>query len=310
MKRPFVSIIIPTYNRPHQLVVCLQSLAQLNYPRDRYEVIVVDDGSAVNLPPVIARFYDRFEITVLTQSHAGPATARNTGAARARGSILAFTGDDCTPAPDWLKAVEARCAEAPDCALGGKVLNPLLDNSYSIATQLLVEYLYSYYNAHPDEARFFTPNNLALPAERFQKMGGFDPAFVMGTGEDRDFCDRWLRHGYRMVYAPEVVVYHTHELTLRSFWWQHFRYGCGSLRYRVKRAQRQMGHIELEPLRFYVDLLRYPFSRLRLRNRFWLVGLLGVSQVANATGFLWERVKWRPRFGKRGVSSNRHETVA
>ena len=202
LRRPFFSVIIPTYNRPHQLVVCLQSLAQLNYSRDRYEVIVVDDGSAVSPQHVIALFRDRFEIAILTQSHAGPATARNAGAARARGDFLAFTGDDCTPTPDWLQALEARCAKVPDCALGGKVLNALLDNSYSIATHLLVEYLYSYYNAHPDDARFFTPNNLALPADRFQKMGGFDPSFVMGTGEDRDFCDRWLRHGYRMVIRP------------------------------------------------------------------------------------------------------------
>ena len=86
------------------------------------------------------------------------------------------------------------------------------------------------------------------------------------------------------------MVYHTHELTLRTFWRQHFRYGCGSLRYHAKRAQRQVEHIELEPLRFYIDLLRYPFSRLRLRNRVRLVGLLGVSQVANAAGFLWERL--------------------
>ncbi len=253
-------------------------------------------------------FRDRLDVTLVTQPHAGPGSARNAGAARARGGFLAFTGDDCTPTPDWLQALSAHCAKAPDCALGGKVLNALPDNCYSIATHLLVDYMYSYYNAHPNQARFFTPNNLALPAECFHEVGGFDPSFVMGTGEDRDFCDRWLRHGYRMIYAPQLVVYHAHELTLRTFWRQHFNYGCGTLCYRVKRAQREAGHIELEPLRFYINLLCYPFSRLRLWNGLRVAGLLGVSQVANAAGFFWEKLNG-DRSARRDARSKWRKTV-
>jgi glycosyltransferase involved in cell wall biosynthesis len=45
---PLFSVIIPTYNRPERLSVCLESLARLNYPPDRYEVVVVDDGSEIS----------------------------------------------------------------------------------------------------------------------------------------------------------------------------------------------------------------------------------------------------------------------
>jgi GT2 family glycosyltransferase len=48
------------------------------------------------------------------------------------------------------------------------------------------------------------------------------------AGEDREFCDRWLRHGYRMAYVPKATVYHAHELTFCTFWRQHFGYGRGA----------------------------------------------------------------------------------
>ncbi len=287
-QRPFFSIIVPTYNRPKQLTACLQSLARLQYPRDRFEVIVVDDGSAVPLEAVVALANPQLEVTLLRQPHAGPAAARNAGAARAKGEFLAYTGDDCTPAPDWLQTLAARFATATDCAVGGRILNALHDNPYATASHLLIDYLYSYYNACPGQACFFTPNNLTLPKDRFRVIGGFDASFVRGTGEDREFCDRWLRHGYRMLYSPEVLVFHAHTLTFRTFWRQHFNYGCGSLRYRLTRAQRDSGRIKLEPFWFYVNLLRYPLSGVREKKRLRLVVLLGVSQVANAAGFFWE----------------------
>jgi len=301
-RQPFFSIIVPTYNRPQQLAACLQSLYRMDYPRDRYEVIVVDDGGPASTGNESALFRDGFDLTLVTQSHAGPGAARNTGAARARGDFLAFTGDDCTPASDWLQALAARCAKAPNCAHGGKIANALTHNAYSVATHLLVDYMYSYYNADPDRARFFTPNNLVLPTQFFHQVGGFDPSFVSGAGEDRDFCDRWLRRGYCMVYAPEVVVYHAHALTLRTFWRLHCNYGRGSRRYRVKCAQRKGTDMELEPLRFYINLLRYPFSRPRLRKKLRLVGLLGVAQAANAAGFFRRPIEGRARYVERGES--------
>lgn len=96
-EQPFFSIIIPTYNRPERLATCIQSLAHLDYSRDRFEVIVVDDGSPMPLEPVVAPFQNKFDVTLIKQPNAGPATARNTGAARASGQFLVFTDDDCMP---------------------------------------------------------------------------------------------------------------------------------------------------------------------------------------------------------------------
>lgn len=115
-----------------------------------------------------------------------------------------------------------------DCMVGGRTFNALPENPYSAASQLLVDYLYTYYNADPERAGFFTANNLALPAESFRAIGGFDSTFPYAAAEDREFCDHWLHHGHRMRYAPEAVVYHAHALTLRTFWRQHCTDGRGA----------------------------------------------------------------------------------
>ncbi len=284
------SIIVPTYARPGQLAACLQSLARLDYPRDRFEVIVVDDGSETPPEAVVGSFRDRLDAALLTQPHAGPAAARNTGGARAKGEVLVFTDDDCAPAADWLQALARRFATAPDHAISGRTLNAIPENPYSAAHLLLIDYLYTYYNADPNQARFLTSSNLAVPAGRFHAIGGFDTTFPIAGGEDREFCNRWLQHGYRMTYAPEVLIYHADTLTFRTFWRQQFNYGRGAFRFHRARARRSQGRIRLEPLSFYLNLLRYPFSHGWSRRVLLLAALLVVSQVATGAGFLWEGV--------------------
>ena len=287
-KPPFFSIIIPTYNRPGQLAACLQSMCRLDYPRDRFEVIVIDDGSERTPDNVVGRFRSEIDVGLVKQAHGGPAAARNTGAGAAKGQYLAFTGDDCSPAHDWLRALAARVEREPECALGGSLVNGLSGNACSTATHLLIRYLYSYYNGRPDSARFFTPNNLTIPSKRFSSIGGFDPSFDLGAGEDREFCDRWLRRGYRMVYAADAVVSHNHALTFREFLQLHSNYGRGTRRYREMIAQRDGDRIQFEPLRFYLDLVRYPLAEATDNGQFRLAALLGISQIANAVGYFTE----------------------
>jgi GT2 family glycosyltransferase len=287
---PVFSIIIPTYDRPAQLAACLQALARLDYHRDRFEVLVVDDGSQTPPETVVTSFRDRLDVTLLAQPHAGPAAARNCGAARAKGRFLAFTDDDCMPAPGWLQSLAARFASTPDQIIGGRTLNALSDNLYSTTSQTIIEVVYAYYNTDPNQASFFASNNLAVPADRFRAIGGFDETFM--TSEDRELCDRWLHHSYRMTYAPEAVVYHAHALTLRTFWRQHFRYGRGAFRFHQTRARRGWGRFMPEP-KFHLTLLGYPFSQARGRRALRLAASLMLSQVASAAGLAWEGMSKR-----------------
>jgi glycosyltransferase involved in cell wall biosynthesis len=293
-EQPFFSIIIPTLNRSAQLATCLQSLACLDYPPDRFEVIVVDDGNKTRPETLIASFCNRIDIVLTPQSHGGPAMARNTGAQKAKGEFLAFTDDDCIPTATWLQALSARFTGTRNVMIGGKTLNALPINLYSTATQLLIDYLYQSYNPYPDDAHFLTTNNLAMPAGLFRAVYGFDTTFPLAAGEDREFCERWLQHGYRMTYAPEVLVYHTHVFNFCTFLRKHFTYGRGAYRYHQVRAQRGFGPFRPDP-NFYIRLILNPFIQKQRKRALRVTVLLMISQVANGLGFLWEGLNQHKR---------------
>ena len=289
---PLFSIIIPTYGRQRELAACLRAIVHLEYPQDRFEVIVVDDGNERPLDSIVSAYRDQVDVRLVSQQHAGPAVARNTGAARARGRFLAFTDDDCIPARDWLGALNARLVARPNRAVGGRTLNMLRDNLYSTASQMLITYLYTYYNVADGPARFLTSNNLAMPADLFFAVGGFNTTYTRAAAEDRELCDRWRHYGYGLLYAPEAVVYHCHRLTLRTFLQQHFNYGRGAFHFLQARARRIPDLIKIEPLAFYSDLLHYPFSHSEgVFKGLSLMSLLFISQVVNATGFFWEKTR-------------------
>jgi glycosyltransferase involved in cell wall biosynthesis len=285
----FFSVIVPTYNRPRQLTGCLMALARLDYPRDRFEVIVVDDGSDRALDSIIDPFRGVIDITLLRQSNAGPALARNAGAARARGRFLAFTDDDCLPADNWLCAAEARLLAAADPVIvGGRVVNALPANAFATASQLIVDVGCSYHNGDAERARFCTANNFAVAAEPFRALGGFHADFRIAASEDREFCGRWLHRGQRIVYAPEAVVYHAHELTWRSFWQQHFTYGRGALRLQKIRS-REGWQLFKPSTAYYLDLLAQPFGAGTISlHSVYIAALLLISQSASALGMFFE----------------------
>jgi GT2 family glycosyltransferase len=292
-ERPFISIVIPTYNRPDQLAACLRGCSRLDYPYDRLEVIVVDDGGVTPLDSIVDTFSDRMAVRLILQSNTGPASARNRGAAEAQGDFLAFTDDDCSPSPGWLDALADVFREAPDCGVGGRTINTLTDNIYSTTSQLLIDYLYEYYNQDLDGAKFFASNNLAFPRKAFLENGGFDARYRQAAAEDRELSDRWVAQGRRLRYAPEALVSHAHSLALGTLWRQHFTYGRGAFSFHRTRAERGGGSVRVEPLSFYLNMARYPFKYASLRRAMSVSFLLMITQAANACGYFSEKVRDR-----------------
>lgn len=287
-EKPFFSIIVPTHNRPAQLVdVCLTALTRLDYPRDLYEVIVVNDGGQC-FTELTKSFRKHLNLKLLSQPHAGPAVARNYGAREAKGEFLAFTDDDCAPARDWLESLAGAFAETPESAVGGRTVNLLSENLYSTASQMLIDYLYDHYNQTNGRVHFLASNNLAVPAQIFHTVGGFNETFSLG-GEDREFCSRWISKGYQMAYASNVLVLHSHRLKLPSFIRQHFTYGRGAFRYRLAVSRSNNEPVRFEKLRFYWELLFYPLSKRLGFNSLPLWSLFILSQAANCAGLFWEK---------------------
>jgi GT2 family glycosyltransferase len=158
-------------------------------------------------------------------------------------------------------------------------------NPYSAASQLIVDIVYSHYNADPDEAGFVASNNMAVARELFHELGGFEPGFK--TSEDRDLCDRWLQCGFGIRLVGNALVHHTKPLSLTSFCRQHFRYGRGAYRFHRARAERNSGQPQ-GTLAFYRRLPGRARFLLPSTNATFVLGLLVLWQGANAAGFAWE----------------------
>ncbi len=288
---PIVSVVIPAFSRPKALRACLDGVAGSSWDTGHIEVIVVDDGSPDSLDPIGEDFRDRLSIRILHQKNSGPASARNAGAAAARGRFLAFIDDDCIPGPSWLRSLVETLEASPDVLAGGPVVNGLPGDPYATASQSIATFVAAHYADGRGTERFFTTNNFTLSAKRFNDMGGFDTSIPSQTAEDKEFCDRWRENGYQMVWIPEAVIHHAHALTLWRFVRQHFDYGRGILAFRLMRLRRSGGRFLPEPLSFYFRLILHPFGRERLPAALRLMILLAISQAATAAGALFAALR-------------------
>lgn len=283
------SLIVPTFNRLAGLACCLQGIAALDYPREHFQVIVVNDGGAA-VPPALLREYEKmFELCMVSQPNRGPSAARNSGVKYARFPRLVFLDDDCVPAAEWLMEYANAAQAFPDALLGGETRNGLRENMYAEASQCLFGFLYAYYHQTAvarAQLAFFTSNNVAMPLSAFRALNGFDE--TMRFAEDRDFCARALDAGFPLRYIPTARVLHYRELNLQSFWRQHELYGSGAFQFHHKRVLSRGFNIQIEPLRFYLELLRYPL-RYAPRAKWRVLLLLALSQGANLFGFLRAR---------------------
>ena len=274
------SIIIPTFNRPGGLHRCLASLAALHYPRDRFEVIIVDDGST----PPAAPEAEGLNLKIIRQINRGPAAARNLGVAHSSGEMLAFIDDDCAPRPDWLLSMDSAAVRSPEALLGGKTINGCSRNLYASVNQLLVHTVTGWLRENNSPLQFFPSNNLAAPADEFRQMGGFDPRFPAAAGEDRDLCGRWKASGRTLVEVPQACIEHYHPQTLASFLAMHFRYGRGAAQ--LHRA-RNTTALRFAQGGLYLRLLSA--ARGASERRFRTAALLALSQAATAAGYVIER---------------------
>jgi len=289
---PLLSVVMCTCNRPRQLAEFLAFMAVQTMDRADFELVIVDDGSTPPVAPVLEPFLAQLSLRPFRQANAGVARARNAGVRRARGRFVAFVDDDNQPPPDWLEKLAARCRRDGDALIGGRTLNALASNPYARASQLILDAAYRWHNDGPAGPRFFHGGNMAVAREAFLEVGGFDPRYGRAGAEDRGFCACWAAGGGRLVYAPEIVVFHAHHLGLRTFWKQHR--GCGRGAWLFLRLHRErLAPVPLgRQLAFYRLLLAAPFSAPhRGWDSFPLLVLLLLSRLANFAGYYAEALR-------------------
>lgn len=302
MTPPVATVVVPTYGRPRQLRACIEALAAQTL-REPWETVVVDDGSPESLAGLFAECPDRLDLRIVRQKNAGPAAARNRGVAEARGEFIAFTDDDCRPAPAWLETMLTAARGQPSALVGGSTWNGLPEELFASTSQFIVDLVYEHFNADVEHAYFFSSNNVLCPRHRFLELGGFDAEFPWAGAEDRDFCDRWRAAGWPLVWRQDALVEHRHSQSLWTFLQLHFRYGRGAHLYQSLRRARGTGRMK-DDLGFHATVPGRVHRRLaNVASPWWRAGVVGglaLWQAANAAGFCVEALAG---LGRRRVRS-------
>jgi glycosyltransferase involved in cell wall biosynthesis len=200
---PFVSVIVPVWNDQDLIGGCLDALAGQDYPADRFEVIVVDNGSTDGTAAVVKGFPFA---TLLCEPQPGSYHARNRGLAGARGSLVAFTDSDCVPDRGWLRAAVAAAVLDPDAAiLAGRVelFRPSEEGSDVCENY---ERLFAFDQKANVASGVCVTANWVSPRAVMDRVGGFDGQ--LKSGGDADCARRIREQGGRIVYVPAMLVGH------------------------------------------------------------------------------------------------------
>jgi GT2 family glycosyltransferase len=201
-----VSVIVPHLNDFDNLDTCLRLLEGQSFPSDRTEVIVADNGSSGGLQAVQRLVGSRARVIEVVERGAGP--ARNAGVRASRGDALAFIDSDCRPDKSWLEEglLGLRSADF----VGGRV-DVLVEDRQRMTGAEAFESVFAFQNErYVKDLKFTVTASMFVWRSVFDAVGGFKN----GVPEDKDWCERAGRRGYRIRFAPNSIVGHPARRTV------------------------------------------------------------------------------------------------
>jgi glycosyltransferase involved in cell wall biosynthesis len=254
---PKVSIIVTTYNEEKDIENLLKSFMKLKYPKNKLEIIVVDDGSTDKTVEII----QRYSVKLIKTKHRGFGEARNIGLKVSRGDIVAFIDADMVLHPTYTKEIIKFFGNRKIAGVDNK---ELLYSDKSLISRLL------YLKKVPGWAE----SNLVIPRvfrrSILEKLGGFDPDY--GYYIDQEMRQRILKSGYQIGKIPKAIEWHKEisswkELYSQCVW--NGRSMVSSFKSYKKEALRRVAFVSLcAGLPLYILLLVLP--------PFQLLGVLGI----------------------------------
>jgi mycofactocin system glycosyltransferase len=222
---PTVEVIVPVLDNAPGVARCLAALARQTYPRGRWTVSLVDDGSAAPLTPrAIAAPPGLPPLRVIRlERNQGPASARNAALeappAGAGSELVAFTDSDCVPEPGWLVELAGALEEPGLAAVGGWVLGLRRDTALaryeSECASLNLGPRGAPVGAPGDRSAYLPTCNLMARRTALRAAGGFTPGLRLG--EDVDLSWRLRERGFRIHYVTSGVVRHEYRDRIGPF---------------------------------------------------------------------------------------------
>jgi glycosyltransferase involved in cell wall biosynthesis len=210
-ERPLVSVVVPTRNRADLLSDALGSLVEQDYPADRYEILVVDDGSIDDTPSVVealAEAHSKPRLSLLRQPAKNQNAARNRGVSEAKGELIAFLDDDELAPANWLSGLVAGFMRHPDADVVGGPYRLRLEASTPRVCEAHwpgVEGAFEW--GESEEAEHVAGGNMLISRRAFIRTGKFNES-LQGWYDETEWMFRHRRGGGQIVYLPSVPIWH------------------------------------------------------------------------------------------------------
>ena len=237
MSAPDISVVIPCYNAGANITRLLEQLGAQSIPRDRYEIIVIDDGSTDD---TAARVEAIKNVQLLKQKQCGPGAARNLGVEKSRGRLVLFVDSDLEVAEDLLQRHLGFHDAHPDIALTGGGVEP--PKKLPVLSWVLADHFASWFNVHPkvrypDEPEYLPSLNMCIKKDLVAGKHGLTfPDGLKHTGEDVLYCHALRAKGLKLAFLPNAIVRHHDRTTMADHlnhmyrWGHHAPFVRGALR--------------------------------------------------------------------------------
>lgn len=201
---PFVSVIVPVYNDANRIGKCIEALINQTYPHNRYEILIIDNGSTDDTCSVLKRY----PVTLLIEDgNQSSYAARNKGIRNAEGEVIAFTDSDCIPSLDWIEKGVRSLLQTHNCGLVGGRINIFFRNPGKPNAVELYDSVTNFKQKEDvEKRRFGSTANVLTFKKVIDRVGLFND--TLKSGGDNEWGRRVFSFGYNQVYADDVCVAH------------------------------------------------------------------------------------------------------
>lgn len=219
------SFIIPVFNRPQEVKELLESFLEVSF-ENKFEIVIVEDGSTNSSKEIVDSFKDRLEISYYYKENSGPGASRNFGMERAKGNYFIILDSDCLVPPHYLKTIDSFLKNNyVSCFGGADAAHESFTDLQKAINYVMTSFLTTGGIRGKEKAvTNFEPRsfNMGIAKDAFLATGGFAK---IHPGEDPDLSQRIKKENFKTAFIPNAFVYHKRRISWQKFYIQVKKFG-------------------------------------------------------------------------------------
>jgi len=296
--KPFISVIIPVFNDTEGIATTLNSLLSQSYPKDFYEIIVVDNNSSDDTPEIIQRYMEKYPRIIIGLSEneiQSSYAARNKAIKQSKGEVLAFIDSDMWVDREWLMDIGNIFKDKKSKYVGFNVVNIIKKKNLASLYDHIAGFPINFYMK---KYHFAGAGCIAVSKEIFDEIGMFNQKMI--SGADNEFGNRVFQNSYKFIYKKDIKMYHPARDSFLSLIKKWYRIGRGSYHMdRIGKIPRSKfrGFI-LNPIYFILPPSKWERSTIKqseisfsLKTFLFLIGW--IKNIIFRFGYIYEKINYR-----------------